>query len=137
MTLSKLIDSLTGRDAAAAPEATDVQRSRPASSPDLGALMHSSALLFVPANNGEHALGAQREIRDRISEVLPGVVFDEQGHGAFTRTGYSVAFDTGSEDYVHAVGVQVTGGSAAMPPLARLISKTGWRLVAQTPDHPA
>jgi hypothetical protein len=132
MTLSRLIDSLTGRDAAT-PDEAPVRRSNPSSSPDVGALMHSSALLFVPAKDSEHALGAQREVRERIADVLPGVVFDEDGHGAFTRTGYSVAFDTGNEDYVHAVSVEVTGGTAAMPPLARLISKTGWRLVTQTP----
>ena len=134
MTLSRLIDSLTGRDAAT-PEDAPVRRSNPSSSPDVGALMHSSSLLFVPAKDGEHALGAQREVRERIADVLPGVVFDEDGHGAFTRTGYSVAFETGNEDYVHAVSVEVTGGAAAMPPLARLISKTGWRLVAQGPDR--
>jgi hypothetical protein len=137
MTLSRLIDSLTGREAAAESGRPPAHRSSTGSSPDVGALMHSSALLFVPAKEGEHALGGQREVRERISEVLPGVVFDDEGRGAFTRTGYAVAFDTGVEDYVHAVGVQVTGGSAAMPPLARLISKTGWRLVAQTPDHAA
>jgi hypothetical protein len=133
MTISRLIDSLTGRDSAA-PGGTPARASNPSSSPDVGALMQSSALLFVPAKDNEHALGAQRDVRERIAEVLPGVVFDEEGHGTFRRTGYSVVFDTGNEDYVHAVGVEVVGGSAAMPPLARLISKTGWRLVAQTPD---
>ena len=133
MTLSRLLDSLTGRDTADRPGAPP-QTNNPPSSPDVGALMQSSALLFVPAKDSEHALGAQRDVRERISEVLPGVVFDDAGHGAFTRTGYSVAFDTGNEEYVHAVGVQVTGGSAAVPPLARLMSKTGWRLVAQAPD---
>jgi hypothetical protein len=134
MTLSKLIDSLTGRESTAPPAAAPARKSTASSSPDVGALMKSTSLLFVPAKDTEHALGAQREVRERISDVLPGVVFDDGGHGAFTRTGYSVAFDTGNEDYVHAVGVQVTGGTAAMPPLARLISKTGWRLVSQTPD---
>jgi hypothetical protein len=134
MTLSKLIDSLTGRDSTAPPAAAAVRRSTPSSSPDVAALMRSTSLLFVPAKDSEHALGAQREVRERIADVLPGVVFDDEGHGAFTRTGYSVAFDTGNEDYVHAVDVHVTGGTAAMPPLARLISKTGWRLVPKTPD---
>jgi hypothetical protein len=134
MTISKLLDSLTGRDSTAGSDVAP-RRSSPGSSPDVGALMHSSALLFVPAKGSEHALGAQREVRERISEVLPGVVFDEDGHGSFTRTGYAVAFDTGNEDYVHAVTVHVTGGNAAMPPLARLISKTGWRLVAQTAER--
>jgi hypothetical protein len=133
MTLSRLIDSLTGRDSTPGTGGPPPAPS-PGSSPDVGALMHSSALLFVPATDAEHALGPQREVRERISEVLPGVVFDEGGHGAFRRTGYSVAFETGNEDYVHAVSVLVSGGTAAMPPLARLISKTGWRLVAQTPE---
>jgi hypothetical protein len=133
MTFSRLIDSLTGRDSAA-PGGTPARASNPSSSPDVGALLQSSALLFVPGKNSEHALGAQRDVRERIADVLPGVVFDEEGHGAFTRTGYSVSFDTGNEDYVQAVSVQITGGQAAVPPLARLISKTGWRLVAQQPD---
>jgi hypothetical protein len=129
MTISRLFDSLKGRDSTTGSGGSSAPGSSP-SRPDVGALMKSSALLFVPAKESEHALGAQRDVRERISEVLPGVVFDDAGHGAFTRTGYSVAFDTGNEDYVHAVGVQVIGGTAAMPPLARLISKTGWRLVA-------
>lgn len=135
MTLTRLIGSLTGRDSTAGADGTSTRRSSPASSPDVGALMHSSELLFVPAKDTEHALGAQRDVRERIAEVLPGVVFDDAGEGAFTRSGYSVAFNTGNEDYVHAVGVRVIGGSAAIPPLARLISKTGWRLVAQAPDR--
>jgi hypothetical protein len=130
MTISKLIDSLTRRDSTVGSGEAPPRKSTPSSSPDLGALMQSSALLFVPAKDSEHALGPQRDVRERIAEVLPGVTFDEDGHGTFTRTGYSVAFDTGTEDYVHAVSVRVTGGSAAIPPLARLISKTGWRLVA-------
>jgi hypothetical protein len=129
MTFSRLLDSITGRDSTA-PSAAPPTGGGSSSTPDVGALLHSSALLFVPAKESEHALGPQRDVRERIAEVLPGVVFDEAGHGAFTRTGYAVAFDTGNDDYVHTISVQVTGGTAAMPPLARLISKTGWRLVA-------
>ena len=133
MTLSKLLDSLTRWDSTPRSEASPARRSAPSSSPEVSALMHSSALLFVPAKDGDHALGGQREVRERISEVLPGVVFNDEGQGSFTRTGYSVAFNTGSTDYVPAVSVQVTGGTAATAPLARLISKTGWRLIAAKP----
>ena len=123
--LSRVLASLTGREAAPpAPEGT----MRPASSPDVAALLRSSELRFVPASADEHSLGAQRDVRDRIADVLPGVKFDDEGHGAFTRTGYSVEFDTGSDDQVGAVRVQVTGGMAALPPLQRLAAKTGWRL---------
>ena len=135
MTLSRLIDSLTGRAAAATP-ATPGPASAPSASPELAAMMlQCQALLFVPSQESDRALGAQKDVRERIAEVLPGVVFDDNGHGAFARTGYTVTFDTGTEDYVHAVGVHVDGGAAAIPPLARLISKTGWRLVPEAPDN--
>jgi hypothetical protein len=119
MTLSSLIGSLTRRPATPAPPAA---ARRPS-------LAQCSTLQFVPAKENEHALGAQREVRERIADVLPGVVFDEDGRGAFTRTGYAVSFDTGHDDYVREVRVEITGGAAAMPPLNRLMAKTGWRLV--------
>ena len=131
MTLSSLIGSFT------LPRAQSRGRSetsnvplpgKRASAPDAGALAQFSSLQFVPGKETEHALGAQREVRERIADVLPGVVFDEEGRGAFARTGYTVSFDTGLEDYVRVVRVEITGGSAAMPPLTRLMSKTGWRL---------
>jgi hypothetical protein len=128
MTLSSLIGSLTGRDTAT-PAAPRRPISNPSSSPDVMALVEARGLQFVPRGE-ERALGPQREVRERIAEVLPGVTFDEDGHGAFTRTGYEVSFDTGSNDVVTAVRVHITGGVAAMPPLQRLAAKTGWRLEA-------
>jgi hypothetical protein len=126
MTLSSLIGSLTRRPATPAPPAA---ARRPS-------LAQCSMLQFVPAKENEHALGAQREVRERIADVLPGVVFDEEGRGAFTRNGYAVSFDTGHDDYVRMVRVEITGGPAAMPPLNRLMAKTGWRLVpAVTPQN--
>ena len=127
MTLSSLIGSLTRRDGFA-PAATPPRPSTPSSSPDLMAMIEGRGLQFVPAKEAEHDLGAQREVRERIADLLPGVTFDDDGHGAFTRTGYSVEFDTGCDERVNAVRVQITGGAAAMPPLQRLAEKTGWRL---------
>ena len=125
MTLSSLIGSLTRRS-----ETPNVPvPARRAAAPDAGALTQCSTLQFVPGKETEHALGAQRDVRERIADVLPGVVFDEDGRGAFARNGYTVSFDTGLEDYVRTVRVEISGGSAAMPPLTRLMSKTGWRLM--------
>jgi hypothetical protein len=126
MTLSDLIGSLTRRDAA---ESSAPRRpvSNPSSSPDVMALVEAKGLRFVPRGD-DRALGPQRDVRDRIADVLPGVTFDDEGHGAFARTGYTVTFETGSEDFVAKVRVQITGGVAAMPPLQRLAAKTGWRL---------
>jgi hypothetical protein len=126
MTLSSLIGSLTRRDAGAS---STPRRpiSNPSSSPDVMALVEAAGLEFVP-RGADRSLGAQRDVRERIADVLPGVTFDEHGHGAFERTGYTVTFDTGCEDFVATVRVQITGGVAAMPPLQRLSAKTGWRL---------
>jgi hypothetical protein len=126
MTLSSLFGSLTGRDAGT----SNTPRrpiANPSSSPDVMALVEAKGLRFVPRGD-ERLLGPQREVRERIADVLPGVTFDEAGRGAFDRTGYTVTFDTGSEDFVSRVRVAITGGVAAMPPLQRLAAKTGWRL---------
>ncbi len=125
MTFSSLIGSLTGTRSEATPPRP---AGNPASSPDVLGWLKAGALQIVPAKERDRALGGQREVRERIADVLPGVVFDEDGHGAFTRTGYSLAFETGSGEQVEAVRVQVTGGVAALPPIQRLVTKTGWRL---------
>jgi hypothetical protein len=134
MTLSSLIGSLTRRDAVPSP-APRQPISNPPSSPDVMTLVEARGLQFVPSGEGEgRSLGAQQDVRERIADVLPGVTFDEEGRGAFTRTGYEVSFDTGCDDFVTAVRVQITGGAAAMPPLQRLVAKTGWRLQAEHSD---
>lgn len=128
MTLSRVFATLTGRDSESAPK----RAASSGSSPDVAAtLLKSERLQLVPGRGAEHTLGTAREVRERIAEILPSVTFDDDGRGAFTRTGYSVSFDTGTEDYVRAVAVQITGGPAAVPPIARLLAKTGWRLVNQ------
>ena len=126
MTLSSFLGSLTRR-AETKPAAPRRPVSNPSSSPDVMALVEANAVRFVPRGDAR-ALGLQREVRERIADVLPGVTFDDDGQGAFTRTGYSVMFDTGSADVVTEVRAQITGGVAAIPPLQRLAAKTNWRL---------
>lgn len=134
MPLSRVIASLTRREADSAPAAHI--GTRPPSSTRVAPLCESSSLQFVPAKEGEPSLGVTREVRERIADILPGVVFDQDGHGAFIRTGYSVSFETGQDDNVSVVRVQVTGGAAAMPSLQRLSAKTGWRLMEdETREH--
>jgi len=123
MSLSSLLESLTRRDAAP-----------PAAGPpasvhgEIAHLLDHDTLQFVSANEADADLGALQDVRERIADVLPGVVFDEEGHGAFTRNGYAVEFETGRDERVTTVRVHVVGGAAAAPPLQRLASKTGWRL---------
>lgn len=131
MTLSRVLASLTGRQPEP-PARMAVEESSPAVA---AAILQSDRLLFVPAAPAEHSLGPAHEIRERIAEILPGVAFDDDGRGAFLRTGYSIAFDTGRDDSVRRVSVEISGGRAAVPPLARLIAKTGWRLVVEEPAH--
>jgi hypothetical protein len=124
MTLSRVLASLTGRHTAAPPRMAGKD-----SSPVVtAAILQSDRLQFLPSTSGEHSLGPTREVRERITEILPGVTFDDDGRGSFTRTGYSIAFETGTADCVRSVSVRVSGGRAAAPPLTRLAAKTGWRL---------
>ena len=125
MTLSSLFESLTRRDAT--PPHTEPSA---ATTSEIAQLLQAGALQFVPGSEADQDLGALGDVRERIADVLPGVVFDEQGHGAFVRTGYSVTFATGCDERVTTVRVQTVGGTAAIPPLQRLAAKTGWRLEA-------
>lgn len=99
------------------------------SSDILRLLMEDKALQLVAGDRNSHTLGTPREVRERIAEILPGVTFDDDGRGSFTRTGYALSFATGHGEQVGAVDLRVSGGPAAMPPLQRLLTKTGWRLV--------
>jgi hypothetical protein len=126
MTLNRVIASLTGRASAAPPS----QPAAPAPDPNMARLLESGSLQFTPGQPGEESLGAARDVRRRIAEILPSIVFDLNGRGAFVRTGYTLVFDTGAEEDVRVVRVEVSGGLAAMPPLLRLEIKTGWRLTA-------
>ena len=131
MTLSRVFATLTGREVEPARRRAVSQDSSPEV---MAALLKSERVRFLPAASGDHILGGAHDVRERIAEILPGVTFDESGHGTFARTGYALAFDTGTEDHVRCVGVHITGGAAAVPPLARLIAKTGWRLESAAQD---
>jgi len=135
MTLSRVLASLTGRHAEPTPS-TRRPASHDSSPVVAAALLKSDHLQLVPASASAHSLGTAREVRERIAEILPGVVFDEDGRGTFARTGYAVTFDTGTDDYVRAVALEITGRPAAVPSIARVIAKTGWRLAPRTPHTP-
>ena len=126
MSLSSVLASLTGREQAVA--TADAAAASQQLANEVAELLECPKLRLVAATNAE-ALGTLGEVRERISEILPGVKFDDNGVGAFMRTSYSVSFDTGCADEVSTVRVQVTGGVAALPSLHRLVFKTGWRLV--------
>jgi len=128
MSLSSVFASLTGREQAVRMSATLPACQQPAG--DLAKLLERPALRLVPETASDGPLGDCAEVRERISDILPGVNFDDQGRGVFRRTSYSVSFDTGCDDPVHTVRVQVTGGVTALPSLQRLIAKTGWKLVS-------
>ena len=126
MSLSSLLESLTRREAPHPP----AEHAHAGAYDEIAHLLEGAPLRFVPASDADSDLGALQDVRERIADVLPGVVFDEAGHGAFTRNGYAVEFETGRDERVADVRVQVVGGAAAAPPLQRLAAKTGWRLEA-------
>jgi hypothetical protein len=130
MTLTSLFESFTRRE-------TTVPAADPgqAQAGEIAQLVEAGEVQFVPASTSDADLGAAHDVRGRIADVLPGVSFDESGQGAFTRTGYALEFDTGADDRVASVHVHVVGGAAAVPPLQRLVAKTGWHLAAIDPTE--
>lgn len=126
MSLSSVLASLTGREQAVA--TSDAAAASQQLANDFAELLECPKLRLEPATTTD-ALGPLCDVRERISEILPGVKFHDNGVGVFMRTVYSVSFDTGCADEVCTVRVQVTGGVAALPSLQRLVTKTGWRLV--------
>lgn len=76
-------------------------------------------------------LGSQDEVREQLSAALPGIVFDQAGHGTFTAGAGSVDVDLRTEEPVYTAVLTVRG--AAGPVLAKLLDETGWRAYAPKP----
>lgn len=75
------------------------------------------------------ALGTQAAVRGGLAQVLPGIVFDDDGRGHFSRPDHAIRLDLGTSPQVWTATVDVTGSDAAGA-LRRLIMQTGWRAYA-------
>ena len=73
-------------------------------------------------------LGTQADVRARIAAILPSIVFDDTGKGRVADADHSVEIDLGRGDPVYTAVVELKGN--ALPLLAALLEKTGWRAYA-------
>lgn len=74
-------------------------------------------------------LGTQASVRAALSQVLPGIKFNDHGLGQFNAPDHSILMDLGTEPQVWAATFDVTG-EAAPGALRHLITQTGWRAYA-------
>jgi hypothetical protein len=74
-------------------------------------------------------LGPADEVRAKISKVLPGIQFSDEGRATYNRPDFSIQFDLGTSDPVYTSVVHLEGDGAARV-FGRLLSQTGWRAFA-------
>lgn len=74
-------------------------------------------------------LGTQTSVRSALTQVLPGIKFNDHGLGQFNAPDHSILMDLGVGPQVWAATFDVTG-EAAPAALRHLITQTGWRAYA-------
>ena len=74
-------------------------------------------------------LGTQASVRAALTQVLPGIIFTEQGVGEFVRPDHTIVLNLGTKPQVWTAALDVTGETAPEA-LKRLITETGWRAYA-------
>lgn len=74
-------------------------------------------------------LGTQAGVRSALTQVLPGIKFNDHGLGQFNAPDHSILMDLGVDPQVWAATFDVTG-EAAPAALRHLITQTGWRAYA-------
>ncbi len=94
----------------------------------------SGLLLNLPREAGagqiEQAppLGPRDQVVSALAGALPGIAFDADGRGVFTRPGYSVHVACEPGDPVVTAVIRAQGDGGALVALRHLTAKTGWRL---------
>jgi hypothetical protein len=83
----------------------------------------------MPADWHGEIIGSQAEIRQKISEVLPGVDWSDLKWGIFEGDGFSYEFNIGAEEPSQSFMVHVRGGGSAIEPLLGLAQARGWYLL--------
>jgi hypothetical protein len=79
------------------------------------------------ANPQGRPLGSREQVAARMTELLPGAEFDEEGRGGFRRASYQIAFKI-TGDPVVSIGVAFES-TDAFTALKRVVDKTGWCLI--------
>lgn len=71
-------------------------------------------------------LGSQSQVRDRLQSVLPGLSFDDDGRGRFSRPDVKASLDLARLEIVHTAVIDLEGEGAERT-LQHVLSQTGWR----------
>jgi hypothetical protein len=71
-------------------------------------------------------LGAASDVRQRISELLPGVNWTDLSWGIYGGEGFSIEFNVGNDDPITSIMLHVRGGGDVISTIMAFTSRLGW-----------
>ena len=74
-------------------------------------------------------LGPAAQVRRRIAKHLPGVDWSEPEWGLYEGDGFTIEFNTGSDDPIDSIMLHVRGGGDAIAVLLKFAKPNGWSLL--------
>jgi hypothetical protein len=80
----------------------------------------------IPEDWSPAPLGTAAEVRSRIADVLPAVVWDDKGWGTLEGTGWSIEFNFGRKDPVESVMLHIRGNGNPLSVLSALCQRNSW-----------
>lgn len=74
-------------------------------------------------------LGPAAQVRRRIAKHLPGIDWSEPAWGVFEGDGFTIEFNSGSDDPIDSMMLHVRGGGDAIAALLKFAKPNGWSLL--------
>jgi hypothetical protein len=71
-------------------------------------------------------LGPAADVRQRLSELLPGVDWSDTTWGIYEGDGFSIEFNVGDDDPIENMMLHVRGGGEAIAAIAKFARPLGW-----------
>lgn len=71
-------------------------------------------------------LGPGAAVRERLSELLPGIDWSDTTWGVYEGNGFSIEFNVGEDDPIGDMMLHVRGGGDAIPAIVTFARPMGW-----------
>ncbi|NLS95630.1 MAG: hypothetical protein GXX96_26145 [Planctomycetaceae bacterium] len=71
-------------------------------------------------------LGPAAAVRERLSELLPGIDWSDTTWGIYEGNGFSIEFNVGKDDPIGDMMLHVRGGGDAIPAIVTFARRMGW-----------
>lgn len=71
-------------------------------------------------------LGPAAVVRQKLSELLPGIDWSDPTWGTYRGDGFSIEFNVGEDDPIDDIGLRVVGGGDAVAAIVTFARPLGW-----------